>query len=67
MANNDIRQEINRAGVRMWQIADELHISQCTFSVKLRHELTPGQKNKIREAISTIQKTNELEEVNNEF
>lgn len=61
MANNDIRQEIAASGVRMWQVADELHVSQCTFSVKLRHELTPTQKDAIRAAIRKIQNTKEME------
>lgn len=53
-ANMDIRTEIDEAGVKMWQIAAELGVHQCTFSTWLRFELTDELKETVREAITKI-------------
>lgn len=54
MLNNDIRQEIKNANLKLWQIADFLGIRDTEFSKKLRKELSEEEKNKIRQAIKTI-------------
>lgn len=51
MKNIDIRMEAQRAGVKLWQIADELGLSDCNFSRKLRKELPDAEKEKIRQII----------------
>ena len=43
-ANADIRAEIERAGVKMWQVAAKMNIHQCTFSTWLRFELSDELK-----------------------
>ena len=47
MTNQDIRQAAAGAGVKLWQIADELGIADCNFSRKLRKELPQAEKEKI--------------------
>lgn len=51
LANEDIRKEIEESGLRKWHIADKLGIADTTFSVKLRRELSPEDKNRIRQII----------------
>lgn len=47
MSNQDIRLTAAGAGVRLWQIADALGISDYKFSRKLRKELPQEEKEKI--------------------
>ena len=47
MKNLDIRTEAKNAGVKLWQIADELGMTDGSFSRKLRKELNPEEKAKI--------------------
>lgn len=56
MKNKEIRDEIKRTGVRMWQVAEEMHIQDSALSRKLRHELPAAEKDKILEIISRLSK-----------
>lgn len=47
MKNQDIRRTAAGAGVKLWQIADELGIADCNFSRKLRKELPQEEKERI--------------------
>jgi hypothetical protein len=51
LANQDIRQEVIEAGLKLWQLAELLNISDGNFSRKLRHELPTEEKAKIRAII----------------
>ena len=53
MCNQDIRRTAAGAGVKLWQIADTLGITDSSFSRKLRKELPQAEKEKI---FSIIQK-----------
>jgi|GEM_PF-5622681 len=53
-ANIDIRREAKRAGVAHWQIAKRLGCAESTFCKKLRDELSPEDKAKVRQAIIEI-------------
>ena len=53
-ANKEIKLAAAGAGVRMWQIADELGILDCNLSRKLRHELTSEQKTEILAIIKKL-------------
>ena len=46
-ANADIREAIKAAGLKNWQIAEALKISENTLSRRMRHELTPEGKKQI--------------------
>lgn len=54
MTNQDIRQAAAGAGVKLWQIADELGIADCNFSRKLRKELPQAEKEKILAIIERL-------------
>ena len=51
MKNTDIREAVNTADLKLWQIAEALNLSDGTFSRKLRKELPQDVKNKIFEII----------------
>ena len=44
MNNIDIRKAAIEAGVKLWQVAEELRIADATLSRKLRHELRKHTK-----------------------
>lgn len=61
-ANNDIREYAKSKHVCLWQIADELNISEPTMTRKLRRELPDIAKSKIRDIIDKI--SNDMEKIN---
>lgn len=56
MSNQDIRRTAAGAGVRLWQIAEELGIADCSFSRKLRKELPQAEKQEIFDIIKRLSK-----------
>lgn len=54
MKNVDLRREIREASLKLWQIADELGMTDVTFSKKLRKEFTEKQKIDIRRIITKL-------------
>jgi len=58
-ANVDIRQAAQAAGIKLWQVADALYLCDSTFSRKLRRELSPEEKARIREIIAHLVKERE--------
>ena len=53
-SNIDIRRHAELRGVRLWQIADVLGISDSNFSRKLRRELSDAEKQHIFVLIDQI-------------
>ena len=56
MANQDIRQYAKKAGVRLWEVAEFLGISDPTMKRKLRNELPETEKAKLFEIIDKLAK-----------
>ncbi len=56
MNNQDIRRTAAGAGVKLWQIADALGMADCSFSRKLRKELSQDEKEKIFSIIQRLAK-----------
>lgn len=56
MVNQDIRQYAKKAGVRLWEVAEFLGISDPTMTRKLRHELPETEKTKLFEIIDKLAK-----------
>ena len=54
MCNKDIREYAQMHNVKLWQIANELHINDGNFSRKLRVELTEGKKAEIRKIVDEL-------------
>lgn len=52
MANDDIRTAIRINGLKHWQVAELLNISESTFVKKLRRELDITEKEKILKVIN---------------
>ncbi len=53
-SNDDIRQAAQSAGVRLWQIAEKLGLSDGNFSRRLRRELPDKEKAKIMGIIEQL-------------
>ena len=61
MANLGIRQEIDKAGLKHYEIAKEIGISSFTLSVWLRDDLDGERLDRVSEAIESLKKKrNEL-------
>lgn len=56
MKNKDIREEIKRAGLKLWQVAEKLGINDGNFSRLLRKELSAEKKAEIRAIIAELKK-----------
>ncbi len=56
MNNKDIRDAASKSGVRLWQIADRLGMTDSYFSRKLRKEFSTGEKRTIIKIIAEIEK-----------
>lgn len=54
MNNKDVRNAIEVAGIRYWQVANELGITDGNFSRKLRKELSADEKRRIFAAIKRL-------------
>lgn len=54
--NMRVREAAKAAGVRMWQVAEELGMQDATFSRKLRHELPEKETEKILGIIAQLAK-----------
>ncbi|WP_024860065.1 hypothetical protein [Ruminococcus flavefaciens] len=44
MANRDVKTYARKYGIRLWQIADALHISESTMTRLMRKELPANDK-----------------------
>lgn len=56
MANQDVRVAAKAAGVKLWQIAEELGIADSAFSRKLGHELPEETRRKVLAIIEELGK-----------
>lgn len=50
-ANEDIRRAIAASGLKHWEVAEKLNLSDSGFCKKLRKELTEEEKVRITEII----------------
>ena len=58
MSNLDIRTKAIEAGVKLWQVAEKLGISDSSLSRKLRKELSDEEKTKIIGIIAELKGAN---------
>lgn len=54
MNNLELRTKARRNGVRLWEIADKLGVSEPTITRKLRRELPANEKQRILAIIDEI-------------
>lgn len=56
MENLDVRFEAQKAGVKLWQIADAMGISEPTLTRRMRHKLSDDERRMFLSVISSISK-----------
>lgn len=56
MTNAEIRLAAAENGVRLWEVAETLGITDGTLSRKLRRELSPDEKRRVLAIISDLAK-----------
>lgn len=54
MVNELIRKEAKERGVKLWQIAYRISMSDSNFSRKLRHELPEAERERVLSIIREI-------------
>ena len=54
MCNYEIREEMKSRGVRQWQVAECMNISESVLSRMMRHELDPNTAQDVRTAIDKV-------------
>ena len=63
LRKQDIHETFKETGVRKWEVAELLGITDVTFSKKLRKELSSGEKEKIFKAIEVVKSKMNAKEV----
>ena len=53
-ANKEIRDKIKRAGLRQWEIAEQLRMDESQLSRWLRHELEGERLERVERAIDEL-------------
>lgn len=56
MKNKEIREAAAAAGIRLWEIADRLGLTDSNFSRKLRHEFSDAERVRVLSIIGEIAK-----------
>ena len=56
MKNKEIRAAAAAAGIRLWEIADRLGLTDGNFSRKLRHEFPDAERERVLSIIGEIAK-----------
>ena len=56
ICNSEIRSAATEKGVRLWQIAEAMGLSESAFCRKMRRELPPELKSKALEIIEKLSK-----------
>lgn len=60
-ANMEIRNTAKRSGVRLWEVAEAIGITDGMFSRKLRRELPETEQRKILNIVADIARRKEAE------
>ena len=53
-ANSELRERIEREGIKYWAIASVLHIDESTICKWFRRELSPERRAKVEAAINAL-------------
>ena len=54
MVKTDVQSLLNENGLRQWQLADALGISEYTLCKRLRHPLSKDFETEVRDAIDEL-------------
>lgn len=55
MTGAEVREMILAAGLRLWQVADKLGMTDNSFSRRLRHDFNAAEVDRIRSIIKDLQ------------
>lgn len=61
-ANREIRSSAKQAGVKLWEVAEAIGISDGMLSRKLRRELPEAEQRKILSIVADLARRKEAEE-----
>lgn len=61
MRNIAIREQAKSSGVRLWEIADALGVSEATVTRMLRRELLEAEQRKILNIVAVLAQSKEAE------
>lgn len=53
-ANKEIRQKLTESGLRMWQLADAVHVAESTLCSWMRRELTGERLERVQAALAEL-------------
>ena len=56
MENMDIRELLQKSGIRMWELADQMKISEPTMTRLFRRKLSGVKRERVLKAIEELQK-----------
>lgn len=59
-ANKEFRADMKAAGVRLWEIADEIGVSEATITRRLRNEMNNETKKQLVQAAQRIKERKEV-------
>ncbi len=65
MVNQDVRMFAKKRGVKLWEIADYLQISEPTMTRLMRRELDSVQRERFLRAVEHVQATHDEKEDEN--
>lgn len=55
MTGAEVREMILSAGLRLWQVADRLGMTDNSFSRRLRHDFNQTEVDRVRQIIKELQ------------
>lgn len=56
MANEEIRKRLKNVGMKLWELADEMGVSEPTVIRWFRHELPTDKREKVEHIIAQAEK-----------
>lgn len=62
MANSEIKEMMRQYGVRQWEVAEGMKVSEFTLCRKMRHELKQKEKKQVEDIILKISQERWIEE-----
>lgn len=54
MKNKEVLLQMQRTGIRQWEIAEAYGVSEGVFSRRMRHELSPKDRQKVLDIIKEL-------------
>ena len=52
--NTELREYMSKKGVKMWEVADALHVCESTFCKHFRYEFSEEKKKEVKNIVDSI-------------